>query len=163
MLKKYLIILTGVFILSSFCSELFGQSIAKNEEDEFTGNRVIQSSAERIEHEGFTGRSFVSAFYNEGRYIMIIEVASTDSWQLLSANTANFIIDGEREEHQLLRIDTDTQSGGTIERYGIMLSASEFEKFGNAEDLRFRANRNVYTVTQEAKDTFLLVSNEVHE
>ena len=163
MLKKNLMILTSIFILTSLCSEIFGQSIVKNEEDEFTGNRVIQSSSERIEHEGFTGRAFVSAFYNEGSYFLILEVYSSDSWQLLSANTTNFIIDDDRKEYELLRIDTDTSSGGTIEQYGIILSASEFEKFGNAEDLRFRANRNIYTITQEAKDSFLLVLNELQE
>lgn len=163
MLSKTFIAFIAIFILSSFSAELIGQSIIKNEEDEFTGNRIIQSSSERIEHEGFSGSALVSAFYNEGSYFMILSVISRDSWQLLSANTANFIIDDERAEYDLLRIDTDTSGGGTTEQYGIVLSESEFAKFGNAEDLRFRANRNIYTITQEAKDSFLLVLNELQE
>lgn len=161
--KKQVTLFIFLFFSSGLMTVLNGQSIIKNEVDEFTGNRVIQSDYERIEHDGFSGRAFVSAFYNEGTYLLVLTVRSNDSWQLLSTDAAYFIIDGERESYNINQFESDVSNDSTMMQYSITLSESEFESFGKAEEIKFRINRNVYTLSQEAIKSFSLVLDTLKE
>ncbi len=161
--KHQVTLLLFLLLISGSLSSLHAQSLTQDKVDEFTGDRIIQSESEKIDHEGFSGRTYISAFYNEGTYVMIITVISNDSWQLLSTNTAYFLIDGERESHDLKRVETDVSSGTTTERHAIILSESEFERFGEAEEIRFKAGGNVYTLSQEAIKSFSLVLDTLEE
>lgn len=153
--KKELTTLLVLFFFIGGLTELNGQSLVKNEEDEFTGDRVIQSEFVKIDHEGYRGTAYISAFYVEGTYALVITISSNDSWQLLGTETASFFIDGERESYSLERIGTDVSSD--TERYGIMLSESGFNKFGQAEEIKFRAKGNVHTFNKQAINSFSIV------
>lgn len=147
-------------LLLAFTIQVNAQELVKNQVDEFTGNKVIQSSYEIIEHTGFSGRAYLSTFYSDSPVLMI-NVISRDSWQILGAKKAQFIIDEERKEYSLHQIDTEIQSGSVIESYGIIMTKKELVQLANASDIRFRINRNVYTVTQNAKGGIQLLLNEI--
>lgn len=147
-------------LILAFTVQVNAQELVKNEVDEFTGDKVIQSSYELIEHTGFSGGVYLSAFYSDSPVLMI-NVLSRDSWQILGAKSARFLIDGERIEHSLHQIDTEIESGSVVESYGIILTKKELAELANADDIRFRINRNVYTVTQNAKAGIQLLLNEI--
>lgn len=156
---------TSVAIALSFLLTIgaFGQSLSQNEIDEFSGERVVVAEHVLIEHEGFSGRANIFPAYTGNRYLLILTVMSRDSWQILSADNAQFIIDEDRNRFSLLRIDTDINRGNVVEQYGMEFNQQEFEKIANASDVRFRINGNVYTVNQEAKDSVQLVIDTVNE
>lgn len=143
-----------------FTSQITAQSLVQNKTDEFTGNRVVQSDDEQISHDGFSGKSYIGAIYTSGDYAIILTVVSNDSWQLLSTDKAYVVSDGERMDFRLHRFETDVSSGVTIEQYGILVSRDELRQFADSNDFRIRANRNIYTVSVQAKDAFRLVLNE---
>ena len=154
-------LLTLLFAASTFTIGAHAQEIIQSEVDEFSGNMVVQSSFEEIEHEGFPGSADVSVLYVEGDYGIVLTVTSRDSWQLLGADQVQFIIDDDREAFDLLRMETETSGGTTQEEYLILLSLSDLSALASADDVRFRADRNVYTVTPNAQEAMELVINEV--
>ena len=156
---------TSIAIALSFLLTIgaFGQSLSQNEIDEFSGERVVAAESISIEHEGFSGTARIIPAYTNNEYVFILTVMSRDSWQILGADNAQFIIDEDRNRFSLLRIDTDTNRGNVVEQYGMKFNQQEFEKIANASDVRFRINGNVYTVNQEVKDSVQLVIDTVNE
>ena len=156
----HLLFISTLIILVPFIS--LSQSLIKDEVDEFTGNHIIQTDHVRISHEGYSGRSFVSFAHIEGDNYMIITVMSRDSWQILGADVARFIIDENRKGFDLIRMDTDVGRGTTTERYAIILTIDDFISLRDADDVRFRINRNIYELNDEAKKSIGLVVNRLN-
>lgn len=172
MVKKSLLTAAGVLMLSVIFCEAFGQTIVINEYDELTGNRRIFSSTESILHEGFRGSAAVEvrfgrikvdslAYYES--YTMGLEVSSLDGFQLFPSGSAYFVIDDERAQYELNRGKVERRGEVAFESSYLRLNKADFERFGKAADLRFSIGGDVYTVTQNAKDAFLLVFNKLQD
>lgn len=135
--------------------------IAENNIDEFTGYRIIRSKFVEIGHENFPGRAILSATFIEGEHMLHLSVRSDDSWQLLGAETAYFLIDGRQKRFSINEIDSDVSGGTTSEDYAIPLTKEEFSSLGEANEIRFRINGNVYELPTIAIQSISLVEEEV--
>lgn len=170
--KKTLLIIAGIWMFSSVYTEVFSQTIERIAYDEFTGNRTIITSHEAIQHAGFTGSASVTASFGRIEtetagvtdvYAMSIQVSSLDGFQMFPADSVYFMIDDERAQYELFQTEVERRGEGTFESSFIELNETDFEKFGKAKDLRFSIHGNVFTLTQNAKDAFLLVLNELNK
>ena len=143
----------------------YAQEIETDETDEFSGERVVNTSLHQIEHEGFSGRARIFFLYttnsNTSPYTFVFTVMSRDGWQVLGDDTAEFIVDDGRETRNLTRVDTDTSGGRTSESYAIAFTEDDLRDLGLAEDVRFRVNGNIYRLTNEAKEAAQLIVNRV--
>jgi hypothetical protein len=159
-MKKLITLLAITLVIAMQAN---AQGLIKNEIDEFSGNRIIQSDYIKIDHEGFSGRAFTTAMYSEGDYFLVLNTYSNDSWQLLSTDSADFVIDGQRSTKDLYNVDSDVDGGVVMESKAFILSKDEFEEFASAETVKFRANRNIYTLTDKAKQGIRIVLTEINK
>ena len=139
----------------------FGQSISRDVTDEFSGNRIIQTESIRIDHEGFGGITSISFVYHEGDVVMLIEIASRDSWQLTRAKSIDTIIDERRESFDILRLNSKASRGVVYESYIAYLDMDWLLIISEAGDVRFRANRNVFTLNKKVKQSAKLLYDRV--
>lgn len=143
----------------------YAQEIVEDSEDEFNGARKVRTSTHQIDHEGFSGSARIVYLHvgeaETGSYGMALNVRSRDSWQILGSDTAEFIVDEKRATYDLSRSNTDISGGITSEVYIIASTQGELREIGVAEDVRFRVNGNVYTLTNEAKEAARLIVDRV--
>jgi hypothetical protein len=137
------------------------QKLTTDEIDEFTGKRKISTSAERLDWERPKGRAYTYPNYIDGDIFLMLYVLSTDSWQLLRANHADFIIDDIRQRHELHRVSTDVQRGTTSELYAFILSLDELKVLRDASTVKFRAGGNVYGFNEKVKSALEIFIDRV--
>lgn len=123
------------------------QTIETNEVDEFTGVERIITSYEKLDQSDFSGKSQVAYIKMDGDYYISFLNLSYDSWQMLGADTAYFVIDGERKRYKLLQVQTEVESGYVYEQY---VADIEIDDFYGAESIKARINGTVYTFESKA-------------
>jgi len=152
----------AIFILILLIPTLvFGQSISRDGVDEFSGRLVIQTESIRIGHEGFSGEVELSFAYIGGDIMMLIMLTSRDSWQLTRAQSIAMIIDERRETFDLNRLNTKVFRGGVYESHIVFLNPELLLAISEAGDVRFRANRNIFTLNNKAKQSARLLHDRV--
>jgi hypothetical protein len=169
-MKRDLMLIAVVpLMFTAILGEAAGQTFKMDEYHEDSGNRILLTSNEQIDHDGFTGSVFVAASFarinseDTESYSFHIEVHSNDGFEMFTADSVNFFIDDEREQYKLFVSAAERREESNFESGFIQLKKTEFEKFGKATDLRFRIHNNDFTVSQNAKDAFLLVLNTLKE
>ena len=159
--RAKLVLLAVLAFLFVFVGPAAGQSIELDEEDEFTGDRVVRSSFESVDHDGFSGRARMSVAYIGDSYALTLLTRSRDSWQFLNSDKAYFIIDEARVTHDLDRLGTETTRGAVIEHYAFLLTPEELLQIAGGTDVRFRAAGNIFTVGESTKANIQLVLDAV--
>lgn len=162
--KTYFIPLTSLLTVLFFLGAtglIHAQEITRDGEDDFRGERIVETSREQIEHEGFPGSSRVTFLYAYRSYLLALIVTSSAGWQIYGDDTAEFIVDENRRTYNIELLSTDRNQGVTSGHYGISLEEGEVRELGSAEDVRFRINGNVYTLTDEAKEAAQLIVDRV--
>ena len=170
-MKKNLLLTAAVTLLFfTVYDAATGQTFEVNRYDEATGNRILVTNNEKIDHEGFTGSAFVSAMFGRDKtesnehtehYTLVIEIFSEDGFEVFNADSVNFTIDDEMVRYKLFVIATERREQSNFESCFVQLTKTDFERFGKARDLRFRILNNDFTITQNAKDALLLVLREI--
>jgi len=149
---KYLLTL----LLLTFTAQ--AQIIQTNDVDEFTGMERIVSSWESVNQDSFSGKVQSAVAYLDGEYYMLIQVLSNDSWQILGANEALFLVDEKRLSYKIHEMDSEVESGYILESYIIEVDA---DKFFNASHVKLRINGIVYELSYKAINSFKLVRDNI--
>lgn len=132
---------------------VFGQAeIIKNETDEFSQKRVVQTSFVdvRVEEQGSERltHSTVSIAYVEGDWALVLNTSS-ESWAFLGQDNAYFIADGQNLEADLGRAESEVQDDGRVmEQSVVFLTADMREAFASSETVRMKAGRYVLDISQ---------------
>jgi hypothetical protein len=144
-----IILFTGIINVSAQ-----NEFIASDEVDEFTLQRNVISETLSLPNDNSSVKSYASFAYikskkSNGTQGFIITSRSDDSWQMLSEDTAIFIIDGARESVNIHQTDSEIESGYVIEQVFIEI---DLKRVVDATDVRFKIGTNVFTITDEAKE-----------
>lgn len=95
----------------------------------------------------------------DGTYVLIIEIQSRDDWQVLGERRALFVAGDSRASGDLLRLNSEVQNGGgTYERYGVILSRSDWTAIASGSDARMRIATVVYTLPDVLREEMQMVA-----
>lgn len=143
----------------------FGQAeIIKNETDEFTGNRLVQTdwttvTVQESGDEPLYSKQ-MSVFYNEGRWMLVL-VSTSDSWAFLGTDTTYFLADGEQFERQFGRGETKVEDRSVREQYIVVFTEDMRSAFERADRVRMKAGSYVLDITDAVDGEIEAIRNEI--
>lgn len=153
----------SLMLLISFV--VYGQDTSSCETDEFTGETNCKTEVVNLSSaESNVSRTiFQMVYQSESQtYFMAFAFASSE-WQYLNTEKIYFLLDGERENYELLSVDSDISGGTVVEQYGIQLVSEDIERFLNAEEIRFKIRNDIYEFNSEAKGILNSLKTKVDE
>jgi hypothetical protein len=158
--------LSILILFAALASPALGQvEMRQNRTDEFTGDKIIQTRFVPIDVQS-TGDELLyrhesSLFYNEGKWFLVFSTTS-DSWAFLDADTAYFLIDGERFERDLMSTDRNVRDGGSVaEQNAVVLDEEIRSAMAQSESVRMKANQYVFDISAAVDEEIQAIANEL--
>jgi hypothetical protein len=156
------------FLLIIFALQpAFGQEaeIIKNETDEFSQKRIVQTNFVdvRVEEQGSERltRSTISVAYVEGDWALVLNTSS-ESWALLGQDNAYFIAGEQNLEAELNRSDSEVQDDGRVTERNVVFMTTEMRKaFARSETVRMKAGRYVFDISRAVDNEIQTIQAEL--
>lgn len=166
-MRTLFIIFLSLFLVGS--AQAQDRFIDKNEVDEFTGQKTVLSVSVEMEvleaepgtdlvyHKGYVAYTQLEG---ESVYFMVLSTAS-ESWIFLGAETAYFLVDGERYKTPLFETERETMGRGVSHNLAAYLNQDIRSALRNAENVRMKVGEYVFNVTDVVDDELEAVEREV--
>lgn len=158
---------TALLLVLFALQPAFGQEaeIIKNETDEFSQKRIVQTSFVdvRVEEQGSERltHSTISVAYVEGDWALVLNTSS-ESWALLGQDNAYFIAGDQNLEAELNRSDSEVQDGGRVTEQNVVFMTTEMRKaFARSGTVRMKAGRYVFDISQAVDDEIQTIQAEL--
>jgi hypothetical protein len=156
------------FLLIIFALQpAFGQEaeIIKNETDEFSQKRIVQTNFVdvRVEEQGSERLiySTISVAYVEGDWALVLNTSS-ESWALLGQDNAYFIAGEQNLEAELNRSDSEVQDDGRVTERNVVFMTTEMRKaFARSETVRMKAGRYVFDISRAVDNEIQTIQAEL--
>lgn len=124
------------------------------ETDEFSGEKEISCDYVDIAVEDQPAERLTSSramFVSIDGETVLIVYSKSDSWNFLDVDSAYALIDNNRAEWSLKRIETQTTDYGSVEElHGMVVTRSELRRIANSQTFRMRVGGAVYDLSDTA-------------
>lgn len=143
----------ALIALSSLSTSIYAQETIKCETDEFQGTTLCKTESIKLStSDSDVSRATLHLVYifEIESYLLVPSITSGE-WQYTKTDRVYFLIDGERANYKLHKVDGKESGSTIIEQYYIQLGAKDAERFSRAKEVRFKIDNDIYNLSTDAK------------